>query len=403
MILPRTGLGLSIGLLSMAIAALIPDQARAQAASAPAPGVYRLYIGTYTGGNGPDRSRGIYLLDLDTRTGELTEPRLAAESTDPSFLAIHPNGEFLYAANESGAILGRHEGGVSAFAIDSTTGKLTPLNQQLSAGSGPCHLIVDHEGKNVLVANYGSGSFACLPIGRDGKLQPSESHVQHQGHGTIPARQAGPHAHSVNLDPANRFAFVADLGLDGVYGYAFNPSEGLLPRPPMVTPVKPGSGPRHFAFHPSGRFAYVINEMANTINAFAYDADSGVLSTMQVVSTLPDDFHGQSWTADIHVHPSGRFLYGSNRGHDSIAIFAIDPTTGRLTPIGHESTRGKMPRNFTIDPTGAWLLAENQDSDSIVAFRIDPAKGTLTASGRTVKVARPVCIQMIPKPPGAGR
>ncbi len=403
MILPRTGLALSIGVLSMAVAASIPGPARAQATSAAAPGVYRLYVGTYTGGNGPDRSRGIYLLDLDTRSGELTPPRLAAESTDPSFLAIHPNGEFLYAANESGAILGRNDGGVSAFAIDPTTGKLTPLNQQLSAGSGPCYLVVDRQGKYVLVANYGSGSFACLPIDRDGKLRPSESHVQHQGHSTIPARQAGPHAHSVNLDPANRFAFVADLGLDGVYGYAFNSEEGLLQRPPIVTPVKPGSGPRHFAFHPGGRFAYVINEIASTINAFAYDADSGVLSSMQVVSTLPEGFHGQSWTADIHVHPSGRFLYGSNRGHDSIAIFAIDPTSGHLTPIGHESTRGKTPRNFAIDPTGTWLLAENQDSDSIVEFRIDPAKGTLAATGRTVKVARPVCIQMTPKPPGAGR
>ncbi len=403
MILPRTGLALSIGLLSMAVATTTPGTARAQATSAAAPGVYRLYVGTYTGGNGPDRSRGIYLLDLDTRSGELTEPQLAAESTDPSFLAIHPNGEFLYAANESGAILGRNDGGVSAFAIDSTTGKLTPLNQQLSAGSGPCHLIVDREGKNVLVANYGSGSFACLPIGRDGKLRPSESHVQHRGHSANSARQGGPHAHSINLDSANRFAFVADLGLDGVHGYAYNPEEGFLPRPPIVAAVKPGSGPRHFAFHPGGRFAYVINEMANTINAFAYDADSGSLSTIQVVSTLPDGFHGQSWTADIHVHPSGRFLYGSNRGHDSIAIFAIDPTTGRLTPIGHESTQGKMPRNFAIDPTGTWLLAENQDSDSIVQFRIDPARGTLAATGRRVKVARPVCIQMIPKPAGAGR
>lgn len=403
---PRTGVGPSAGLLvSLVVSWMLgsPGVARAQAQSpsTAAPSVYWVYVGTYTGG---DRSRGIYLMDLDVRSGELTELRLAAASPDPSFLAIHPNREFLYAVNESGEILGRRDGGVSAFAIDQARGTLTLMNQQLPAGSGPCHLVVDRQGRNVLVANYGSGSVGCLPIERDGRLRPATSTIQHRGHGADPGRQAGPHAHSINLDAANRYAFAADLGLDEVLIYAFDPERGRLsPHQPPFARVAPASGPRHFAFHPDGRFGYLINEMANTVTAFAYDADNGVLKEMQTVSTLPAGFRGTSYTADIHVHPSGRFLYGSNRGHDSIAIYAIDPTTGKLTPVGIEPTQGKNPRNFAIDPTGNFLLAENQDSNTIVVFRIDPTTGKLQPTGRTAKVAKPVCIQMIPRPVGASR
>ncbi len=274
----------------------------------------------------------------------------------------------------------------------------------MSAGSGPCHLVVDRQGQNVLVANYGSGSVGCLPIERDGRLRPATSVIQHKGQGADPDRQTGPHAHSINLDAANRYAVAADLGLDQVFIYAFNPAKGqLTPHEPPFARVKPTSGPRHFAFHPEGRFGYVINEMANTVTAFAYDADAGTFTEMQTISTLPADFKGKSYTAEVQVHPTGKFLYGSNRGHDSIAIFAIDPTSGKLTLAGIEPTQGKNPRNFAIDPTGALLLAENMDSNSIVVFRIDPQAGTLKPTGQTVKVSKPVCIKMIPRPASATR
>ena len=259
---------------------------------------------------------------------------------------------------------GKKGGGVSALAIDPASGKLTLLNQQSSVGSGPCHLTVDRAGKNVLVANYGSGSVACLPIQADGTLSAASSFIQHEGKSADASRQEGPHAHSINLDQANRFALVADLGLDQVRVYQFDAEKGeLTPNDPPFATVAPGSGPRHLAFHPDGRFAYVISEMANTVTAFDYDAAKGTLTGIQTISTLPADFHGKSYTAEVQVHPSGKFVYGSNRGHDSIAIFAVDPATGKLTAAGHQSTLGKNPRNFALDPTGHYLLAENQDSE----------------------------------------
>jgi 6-phosphogluconolactonase len=406
MVVPRTGVGLSASLLvSLSVMTMLAAPGVARAQSPAPPGVYWVYIGTYTNSGSPERSRGIYLMEFDTRTGELGAPRLAAEASDPSFLAIHPNREFLYAVNEEAEIQGRRGGGVSAFAIDQSTGALTLLNQQLSAGSGPCHLVVDRQGQNVLVANYGSGSVGCLPIDRDGRLRPATTTIQHRGQVADPRRQGGPHAHSVNLDAANRFAVVADLGLDQVLIYAFDPAQGrLTPHQPPFTKVAPRSGPRHFAFHPDGRFGYVINEISKTVTAFAYDADHGTLTEIQTISTLPAGAaDGRGSTAEVQVHPSGRFLYGSNRGHNSIAIFAIDPTTGKLTSVGHEPTQGRTPRNFAIDPTGAFLFAENQDSNSIVVFRIDPRTGTLKPTGQKVAVSRPVCIKMMPRPVGATR
>lgn len=389
-------------LLACLMSVLATGDARAQApAPAAAPAVYWVYVGTYTGGA---RGRGIYLMEFDALTGKLSAPRLAAASSDPSFLAIHPNREFLYAVNESGRILGHNDGGVSAFAIDPNKGTLELLNQQLPAGSGPAHLVVDRQGLNVLVANYGSGSVGVLPIARDGRLKPATTKIQHAGHGADPGRQSGPHAHSINLDASNRFAVAADLGLDKVLVYAYDPARGLLkPHDPPAAKVAPASGPRHFAFHPEGRFGYVINEMANTVTAFAYDADNGILTEIQTISTLPEGFKGESYTAEVQVHPTGRYLYGSNRRHDSIAAFSIDPSSGKLTLIGITPTQGKNPRNFAIDPTGAFLLAENQDSDSIVVFRIDPQTGALTPTGQTVRVSKPVCIKMIPRPATATR
>jgi len=372
------------------------DMAPEEAAS----GTMWLYAGTYTRGKTP--SEGIYLLEFDLASGRLTAKGVAARLADPSFLAIHPSRKFLYAVNELDKFNSRKGGGVSALGIDPASGILTLLNQQSSVGSGPCHLTVDRTGKNVLVANYGSGSVACLPIQADGALSAASSFLQHEGKSVDSGRQEGPHAHSINLDQANRFAIAADLGLDRVFVYQLDAGKGTLtPNDPPFATVAPGSGPRHFAFHPGGRFGYVISEMANTVTAFAYDADRGALTEIQTISTLPPSFQGKSYTAEVQVHPSGKFLYGSNRGHDSIAIFTVDPATGRLTAAGHQATLGKNPRNFAIDPTGTYLLAENQDSDSIVVFRIDPATGDLKQVGEPLAVPMPVCIRMIPKPGGA--
>jgi 6-phosphogluconolactonase len=355
--------------------------------------VFRAYFGTYTGKD----SRGIYLATFDSQTGALGVPELAGEATSPSFLAIHPSRRFLYAVGEISNFEGKKTGGVMAFAIDPSTGKLTLLNQQSSEGAGPCHITVDRLGKTALVANYGGGSVASLPIAADGKLQPAASAVQHAGKSVNEKRQTAPHAHSINLDPQNRFAFAADLGLDQVLIYRFDANASTLTaHAPAAGHVPPGSGPRHFAFHPAGKYAYVINELANTVTAFAFDGSSGTLTEIQTISTLPADFVGTSYTAEVVVHPSGKFLYGSNRGHDSLAIFRIDEATGRLTAQGQVSTGGKTPRNFNVDPTGQWVLAANQGSNSVVVFQVDQATGQLTPNGQTQTVGAPVCIRFVP-------
>ncbi|MCI0420866.1 MAG: lactonase family protein, partial [Acidobacteria bacterium] len=315
-----------------------------------------VYFGTYTG----PKSKGIYLSRLDLASGKLSAPTLAGETEQPSFLALHPSQRFLYAVNETGT------GQVSAFAI-AADGKLTLLNRQASGGAAPCHLVIDRAGKHLLLANYGGGSVAALPIATDGRLGEATAFIQHSGSSANPQRQKGPHAHSINLDKANRFAVAADLGLDKLLVYRFDAAKGTLAAndPPSAS-VKPGSGPRHFAFHPGGRYAYVINELASTVTAFQYDAGKGVLKELQTLSTLPKDFTGSNSTAEVQVHPSGRFLYGSNRGHDSIAVFAI-AANGTLRHIENESTGGSTPRNFGISPDGQYLLAANQKSDSVVA------------------------------------
>ena len=379
-------------LFSCVAAAQAPVRQSAEPATS---GVLTVYIGTYTRG----ASRGIYLCRLNLATGALTTPELAAEVQNPSFVALHPSRRWLYAAGELGNFRGQQTGAVSAFAIDPATGKLSLLNQQPSGGGGPCYLIVDAAGKNVLAANYGSGSVAVLPLQADGRLSEAACVIQHQGSGPDRQRQQGPHAHSINLDAANRFAFAADLGLDKILVYRFDAAQGTLAaNDPPSAAVAPGAGPRHFAFHPSGKFAYVINEMHSTVTAFAYDRDAGKLQSLQTITTLPADFRGNSTTAEVQVHPSGRFLYGSNRGHDSIAVFAIDQATGQLTAIQHQSTQGKTPRNFGIDPTGRFLLAANMDSNAIVVFRIDSATGVLTAAGHQVDVPIPVCVKLLQLP-----
>jgi 6-phosphogluconolactonase len=355
-------------------------------------GKLHVYIGTYTRG----RSEGIYLYYMDKSTGALEFASVAGGTENPAFLAIHPEQRYLYSVNEVGQFAGKSSGAVSAFSIDPETGELTLLNQQSSQGPGPCHLSVDHTGQFVLVANYSGGSVAVLPIDSDGKLGEATDFVQHEGSSVNPRRQERPHAHSIMVDESNRYAFVPDLGMDKIMIYRLNLTDGKLePNDEPWAKVKAGAGPRHFDFHPNGKYAYAINELDNTLIAFAYDATRGSLREIQTVSTLPEDFSGTSYCADVHVSPSGKFVYGSNRGHDSIAIFGIDEATGRLTCVGYEPTQGKMPRNFGIDPTGAFLLAANQDSDNVVVFRIDRQTGRLESTGFVVEVPKPVCVKMI--------
>ena len=375
--------------------AAVSTTASAVAGSGSAPKSLRVFVGTYT----RDASQGIYAFDLDLASGALEPRGLAAELRNPSFVAIHPNRKSLYAVSEVSDAGGRPTGGVSAFAIDGGSGELKRLNSQPSGGAGPCHLVVDPSGKCVLVANYGGGSVASIPIKSDGSLAEPASVIQHQGKSVNPGRQEAPHAHSINVDPTKQYAVAADLGLDKLLVYKLNADAGTLrPHDPASASVEPGAGPRHFAFHPNGRFAYVINELALTVTAFTWDAKRGALETIHSVSTLPDDFEGSREglsTAEVQVHPSGKFLYGSNRGHDTIAIFAVDRETGRLTPVGHQSTGGKIPRNFGIDPTGKYLLAANQNSDSVVVFRIDGQSGKLSPTGHKVEVASPVCVKFL--------
>lgn len=355
-----------------------------QSRSAEEPKKLRVYIGTYTGKN----SKGIYRCDLDLATGKLSEPVLAGETPSPSFVAIHPTGNFLYAVNEAG------KGLVTGFAIDAKTGDLKELNQQPSGGDSPCHLVVDKSGKNVLAANYGGGSILCLPIDADGKLGKASASIQFKGPG-----KSGrpPHAHSIYTDASNRFVATANLGLDQVFVYRFDPAKGTLTanEPPSVE-VATGAGPRHFAFHPDGKHAYVINESNLTVTAFDWDADKGVLKQIQTLSTLPKDTKGKGMsTAEVQVHPSGKFLYGSNRGHNSIAVFSIEPKSGELTPVQNVTDGIRTPRGFGIDPTGKYMLVGSQSGDEVIPFRIDQATGKLEPTGQKLAVGSPVCIKFL--------
>ena len=342
------------------------------------------YIGTYTRQN----SKGIYAWRFQPSTGKLTSIGLAGETSNPSFLAVHPNQKFLYAVNENG------QGTVTAFSIDPATGNLTMLNQVSSHGNGPCHVALDKSGKWLFIANYGSGSIAAYPVGADGKLGEASATVQHKGSSVVPSRQRGPHAHSANLSPDGKFLLVTDLGLDQVLTYKLDPGKGSLdPGDPPFTKTAPGVGPRHLAFHPNGKFAYVCNEIVSTVTAFGYNAANGSLQELQSVSLLPKDVTvANNSAAEIAVHPNGRFLYASNRGHNSVAVFAIDAAKGTLTLIDNTSTEGKTPRNFAIDPTGGYLFAANQDAGGVVVFRIDQKTGKLSATGEKLDAPFPVCV-----------
>ncbi len=352
---------------------------------------YLAYFGTYTKGEGA--GKGIYAYRFDSATGEMTEIGLAAEVANPSFVAIHPNNKYLYAVTEDF----EGEGAVSAFEIDHESGKLKLLNQVSSKGSGPCHLNVDATGKMVAVANYGAGSTSSFQVNADGTLSEAVSVIQHVGSSVDERRQKGPHGHSVNFSPDNRFVITADLGTDKLYVYKADPATGKIePNDPPAGDVKPGGGPRHFTFHPSGKFCYAINEMGNTITAFNWDAPRGAMEEIQMISTLPEGYTETTHTAEVRAHPSGKFLYGSNRGHDSIAVFSVDPATGKLTSVEQTLTGGQAPRNFNLDPAGKYLFAENQNSNTVVGFEIDQQTGKLTPTGQVLNIPRPVCLRWVP-------
>jgi 6-phosphogluconolactonase len=351
------------------------------------------YVGTYTRGT----SRGIYRLTFDSASGELGPAVLAAETKNPSFLALHPNGRWLYAVSEVSDFRGKETGAVSAFAIDAKTGDLALLNQEPSGGADPCHLVVDRGGHSVLVANYSGGTVAVLPIDADGRLRPASSVRTHEGSGPDRDRQEHAHAHGIYLDADERFALSPDLGADRVFVYRFDSAKGAL-EPHGAAALPPGSGPRHLTFDATGRFVYVLNELLSTVAAFSYDAAKGALAPVQTITTLPAGFSGTNSTAEIAVSRDGRFLYCSNRGADSLAVFRVEKATGRLEAAGHVPVGGKTPRHFAIDPTGRFVLAAQQNSGAIAAIRLDANTGRGALSGSSVKVDRPVCLLAMPKP-----
>jgi 6-phosphogluconolactonase len=355
----------------------------ASGSSASAMTSHSLFIGTYT----RDGSKGIYSLQLDPRTGALTAPVVAAETQNPSYLALSPDHRFLYAVSEM-------EQMAAAFAVDAGHTRLTPLQTpQPSHGQAPCHLVVDRTGRTLLVANYHTGVVASLPIRPDGTLGAAGSVIQHTGSSVNPDRQSSPHIHSVTLSPDNRFVLVCDLGLDKIFTYRLDSAAAkLAPADPPFVATAPGAGPRHAAFSRDGRFVFVISEMGSTIVTYAYDAATGALAPRDTQSTLPAGFTGENTAAAIRVHPNGLFVYGSNRGDDSLAVFAFDETAARLTPVEIVPSGGKGPRDFAFSPDGAWLVVAHQYSNSIVVFRVDPQTGRLTRTAVTEEIPTPVCV-----------
>jgi 6-phosphogluconolactonase len=368
----------------LTVAAMVPVYAAAVAKEF-------VYIATYT----EHGSQGIYVCEFDPLTGRLTRPVLAAETSQPSFLAVSSDRKFLYAVNELGHFNGEPAGAVSGFSIDSSTGNLTLLDQVSSRGPGPAHIVLDRAGHFVLVANYDGGSVAVFRLLPDGAIGDSTAFVRHKGSSVNRARQQGPHAHAVAMSPDNRFAIVADLGLDQLLVYPFDASSGTLGLP-RIARTQSGVGPRHLVFNSSGKFVYVINELSSTITVYSYALRDGAMAPLQTISTLPGGFAGLNTAAEVVLHPSGKFLYASNRGDDnSIAVFAADPKKGTLTLIEYVPTDGKIPRNFAIDPSGEWLLAANQDSNTVITFRINRESGRLTRTGLSIEVKSPAMVDFL--------
>lgn len=391
----KFGRRFAVLLLSAALLLLCATDVSAQKRTVNKP--YLVYVGTYTN---KTASKGVYAYLFDPGVGKLSPLGVAAEAEDPSFLAVHPSGKYLYAVNEINHFGAQKSGAVSSFSIDPKTGKLTLLNQAGTQGGGPCYISLDKTGKFVFVANYDGGSVAVFSIDEHGGLTPATAFIQHSGSSVDRDRQEGPHAHWIGPSPDNRFALAADLGLDEILVYRFNSAKGTLaPDTPPYAKLSSGAGPRHVAFHPSGKFAYVLTEMGSSVTAFAYKASSGSLSPLETVSTLSvlrKDYSGPKEAAEIAVHPSGKFLYASNRaGIDTISVFSIDPVKGTLKLRDEYPTMGKTPRNFAIDPTGKFLLAANQESNNIVIFRIDSTTGALSPTGEITEAPAPVCIAFV--------
>jgi 6-phosphogluconolactonase len=364
-----------------------------------------VYVGTYTG----RESKGIYLFRLQSKNSDVSQNvllaplGLSAEIRSPAFLAVDAKRRLLFAVNETNEFNGQPGGAVSAFSIDPATGRLSLINQQSTKGSGPCHLVLDKDGRNLIVANYVSGSVAVLPVAADGRIGEASDFVQHEGSSVNAKRQEGPHAHCVTLDPDNKFAFVCDLGLDKILSYRFEAEKGkLAANEPAFVSVKPGAGPRHMAFRPDGRFAYVINELNSTVTAFEYDPEKGVLTEVQTVSSLPEYYDGPNTGAEIGVHPSGKYLYVSNRGHESVVLFEINRENGTLTYVEEQNTGGKTPRHFGIQPSGDHLAIANQNSGTLLLCRIDGGNGRLKPSGVFAQAPSPVCVVFLP-PVKSGR
>ncbi|NTW25023.1 MAG: lactonase family protein [Lentimicrobium sp.] len=361
------------------------------ACSAPDSG-YLVYVGTYTG-HGSD---GIYAYRFNPASGDLSPIGLVAKTDNPSFIAIDFAGRYLYAVNELDSFQNQPTGAISVFEINRKSGKLTFLQQISSLGAAPAHLSLDKSGRYLLVANYNGGNVAVFPIGSNGLLGPHTSLIQNSGSGINPDRQAGPHAHFIQPTNDNKFVMIADLGVDKVFINRLDTLSGkLTPADSGYVKLDPASGPRHIAFSPSGKFVYVLNELSSTITMFIFDSETGAMQTKQTLTTLPENFSGKNSTAEIVVDRKGKFLYVSNRGDNSIALFSINSGDGSLTPVEWFSSGGKTPRNFEIDPTGQWLFAANQDSDNIALFRIDTSSGRLTQISDSTKVSSPVCIRFL--------
>ena len=389
------------------------------AAQAPAQDKdFFMYVGTYTGfkyihhskpfGLGESHSKGIYVSRFNAATGQLSEPELATEMINPSFLTISPNHRFLYAVSEDPLSVGPpldHSSYVSAFAIDPATGKLRLLNTVPASGTSTCHISMDKTGKYVMVANFGSGSVSVIRVKEDGSLGELTAFIQDVGHSVNPSIQTEAHAHSIVVSPDNRYAIVSDLGMDKVLIFQFDVVTGKLSPPsPQFATVYPGGGPRHFTFDPGGKFGYQLSEMSGIVDVYAWDPSQGTLTTVQRAHTIPHDFFGENHSAEIEIHPNGKFLYESNRrtvsefvrGVETVGVFAIDAKDGTLSPVEQTPTGGAMPRNFKIDPTGSYLMTANELSNNIVVFKVNSNTGRLTKTGAEVKVDTPVCIQFVP-------
>lgn len=391
----------SVRHLAFALAAVVSI-----AAARATPACY-VYVGTYTDWElfGPprrnppgERSEGIYVFRFDPETGKLSSRQLAAATDNPTYLTFAPSGKFLYATNEVYRRQGEATGAVSAFRIEATTGRLSLINQVAAHGTGTCHATVDATGRHLLAANFGSGSLALFPLAADGALQPATTWFQAAGAAGPNSRQASPHAHAFNLSPDNRLAIASAFSSDRLLLYRFDAAAGTLsPASPPETRLAPEAAPRHLAFHPGGFFAYSVNEIDSTVTALRYDPKTGTLAILQTVSTLPGDFSGRNTAAEVVVHPSGKFLYASNRGHHSLAIFSL-AADGRLQLTGHVSSGGRTPRGFCVDPSGRWLIAANQDSHHLTVFALDPATGWPRPTGQSEEVRIPVCVKFLVLP-----